>query len=318
MTATMRIDNRPARSRSRREALAADVHWFGASLPLAFFGQLLFDQVAYREIAASVDRTGRFAENFTDRSVRSFAFGALMLHTDAQDAQRFRELVKTLHRDVHGVGKGEFADTRYSAFDPELWMWIAISTINSVYQAYIRVCGRPLDAADREIVYQTLRSEMTFLELPSRQGKLPATLDDMLAEYDRVAATKLADNSFLQYARRTIWRLPFPTLVVPVALPAPLQPAWRLLAALAARPVVICSTAAAHPRMRELLGQPWGPRHRAEYLVYRTALRTAWRRLPRRLMLEPLAYNRYEYERLRDSYQSLLLESFAPQDQSAT
>jgi hypothetical protein len=50
----------------------------------------------------------------------------------------------------------------------------------------------------------------------------------------------------------------------------------------------------------------------------RTALRTAWRRLPRRLMLEPLAYNRYEYERLRDSYQSLLLESFAPQDQPAT
>ncbi|UGT43598.1 DUF2236 domain-containing protein [Nocardia yamanashiensis] len=292
-------------------SLADDVRWFTGSPLAAVFGRLALDQVAYREIAAAVDRTGRFADNFTDRGLRSAAFTVLMSFTDPVDAQAFREELKRLHRDVRGTGVGEFAGTRYSALTPELWTWVAVSGLNAVHQAYIHLCGRTLTPADEELVYQTLRAELGYLELPGARGKLPETLADMRAYYDRVATTQLADNEFLQFARHSFESLPLPTLFVPPAARPALTPLWRLATAVAARPVTICSSGAAHPRMRQLLGVHWNPLHQLEFTLYTTTLSAAWRYLPRRLTLEPLAYNRYRYERLRDLYRNLLLTSFA-------
>ncbi|WP_067822393.1 oxygenase MpaB family protein [Nocardia inohanensis] len=292
-------------------SLADDVRWFTGSPLAAVFGRLALDQVAYREIAAAVDRTGRFAENFTDRGLRSVAFTALMGFADPVDAQAFREDLKRLHRDVRGTGTGEFADTRYSALTPEMWTWVAVSGLNAIHQAYVNLCGRTLTADEQEIVYQTLRTELGYLELPGSRGKLPETLTEMRAYYDRVATTHLADNEFLQFARRSFETLPLPALFVPRAARPALTPLWRAATKLAARPVTVCSSGAAHPRMQQLLHVHWTPRHQFEYTLYTTLLGTAWRYLPRRLTLEPLAYNRYRYERLRDLYRSILLDSFA-------
>jgi hypothetical protein len=74
---------------------------------------------------------------------------------------------------------------------------------------------------------------------------------------------------------------------------------------------MICSDANHHPKMRELLGVRWILARRIEYAVYLTALQVAWRRLPRRLTLKPLAYNRFRYEKIRRAYLDAQLESFA-------
>lgn len=187
---------------------------------------------------------------------------------------------------------------------------MAVSGLNLLYQAYLRVCGRRLSTDEKEVVYQTLRRELQFLELPSKQGKLPATLDEMLDYYDTVAAKHLADNEFLQFASRSFVAPPVPGLL-PRQLRPVLRLVWPVLTSLAARPVVVCSAAVAHPTMRRLLGVRWGAREQAEFAVYVAALQLGWRWLPRRLTLEPLAYNRYQYERLRDRYRSVLLDSFA-------
>lgn len=66
-----------------------------------------------------------------------------------------------------------------------------------------------------------------------------------------------------------------------------------------------------HPAMRELLGRDWTARKRTEFRVYRALIRIARRMLPKRLVLEPLAYNRYCYEKLRGAHTRFELESFA-------
>ncbi|MEV6772076.1 oxygenase MpaB family protein [Nocardia sp. NPDC051030] len=293
------------------EALAEDVRWFTGSLIAGLFGRLAFDQVAYREIAASVDRTGRFARNFTDRGVRSFAHVELMTFGDRADIQEEIESLKQKHRAVRGTGKDGFADTRYSALSPDTWKWVAVSGINAIYQAYVHTAGRTLDPDEHEIVYQTIRVAIEPLELPGQATKLPATLIEMNEYYDGVARTKLADNEFLRFADRHFGELPLPALIVPAALRPLLQPIWQLVLPFATRPPLICAAGAAHPRMRELLGPPQRPWHRYEFALYTGLAGLAWRHLPRRLTLSPMAYNRFRYEKLRDLYRSIQLESFA-------
>jgi uncharacterized protein (DUF2236 family) len=291
--------------------LAADVRWWlGSPLSLGLFGRLALDQVAYRPIAAAVDWSGRFQENFTDRGIRSLAFGMLMLFGDEADRRSDTEELKRLHAGVRGTGNGEFADTRFSALDPELWNWIAVSSLNLFYRGYLAVCGEDLDAGQREVVYQTVRWMTSYLELPSARAKLPETLADMTAYYDRVAEKHLADNAFLQYADDS-----FDTLPVPALLPKQLRvlalPLWSLVTPIALRVPKVLGQRHAHPKMRELLDIRSTRLTRLEYALYLKASQLAWRYLPRAVVLDPLAYNRYRYERLRSAYHGVQLDSFA-------
>lgn len=291
--------------------LAADVRWWlGSPLSLGLFGRLALDQVAYRPIAAAVDWSGRFQENFTDRGIRSLAYGMLMLFGDEADRRSDTEELKRLHGGVRGTGKGEFSDTRFSALDPELWNWIAVSSLNLFYRGYVAVRGAELDAEQREVVYQTVRWMTSYLELPSARAKLPETLADMEAYYDRVAEKHLADNAFLQYADDSFDSLPIPALV-PKQMQVLLSPLWSVLTPIALRIPKVLGQRHAHPKMRQLLDIRSTPVTRLEYALYLKASQLAWRYLPRAVVLDPLAYNRYRYERLRSAYHGVQLDSFA-------
>jgi len=291
--------------------LAADVRWWlGSPLSLGLFGRLALDQVAYRPIAAAVDWSGRFQQNFTDRGIRSLAYGMLMLFGDEADRRSDTEELKRLHGGVRGTGKGEFSDTRFSALDPELWNWIAVSSLNLFYRGYVAVRGAELDAEQREVVYQTVRWMTSYLELPSARAKLPETLADMEAYYDRVAEKHLADNAFLQYADDSFDSLPIPALV-PKQMQVLLSPLWSALTPIALRIPKVLGQRHAHPKMRELLDIRSTPVTRLEYALYLKASQLAWRYLPRAVVLDPLAYNRYRYERLRSAYHGVQLDSFA-------
>lgn len=229
---------------------------------------------------------------------------------DEADRRGDTEELKRLHAGVRGTGNGEFADTRFSALDPELWNWIAVSSLNLFYRGYIAVRGEDLDAEQREAVYRTLRWMMSYLELPSARAKLPETLADMEAYYDRVAEQHLADNAFLQYADES-----FDTLPVPASLPKQLRvlllPLWNVVTPMALRVPKVLGRRHAHPKMRELLDIRSTPVTRLEYALYLKASQLAWRYLPRAVVLDPLAYNRYRYERLRSTYHGVQLDSFA-------
>ena len=116
------------RDEVRPEVLAEFRKHTGSALG-GFFGAAAFDEVALVPVAAAVDKTGRFAANFADRGVRSGFSSFLAIWGDPADRAAEGERLKQMHREVRGRGKGTFADVRYSALDPKLWNWIAVSVI---------------------------------------------------------------------------------------------------------------------------------------------------------------------------------------------
>ena len=292
--------------------VAADVRWWmGTPVAFGLYGRLALDQVAYREVAAAVDASGRFAENFTNRGIRSYLWGPLLLFGDAEDRRATADRLKTMHGEVRGKGRGHFEGERYSALNPALWKWVGVSSSLIFYSGYVTTYGKKLTAEQREVAYRTVLA-LSDYDLASDAARAPQTLAEVEAYYNEVAATKLADNEFLQWANRRFDRLPVPTLIGPRWLHVLITPAWRLLTPAMARPARICAEAGAHPKMRELLGVRWTRRRQLEFSVYAALIRTARRVLPKWLLLEPLAYNRFNYERLRRVYAKPQLRSFAP------
>lgn len=293
-------------------ALAADVRWWmGTPAAFALFGRLALDQVAYREVAAAVDASGRFAENFTDRGIRSGLWGPLLLFGDDRDRQAMATRLKDLHGQVRGRGKGAFEGERYSALNPDLWRWVGTTSMLIFHTGYVTTYGARLSEEEKDVVYATVL-HLTDFDLPSERAQVPATRAEAEAYYDEVADTVLADNEFLQWAHRAFDDLPVPTLVGPRWLHRLATPFWRVLTPLLGRPAKICAEKAAHPRMRELLGVRWTRRREREFQLYAGLLRAARRLLPKWLLLDPLAYNRLNYERIRAFYTKTQLTSFAP------
>nr|WP_179670407.1 oxygenase MpaB family protein [Nocardioides thalensis] len=282
----------------------------GTPLSFGLFGRLALDQVAYREVAAAVDASGRFAENFTNRGIRSYLWGPLMLFGDDADRRATAERLKTLHGQVRGKGRGDFAGERYSALNPALWKWVGTSSLLVFYSGYVATYPG-LSATERDVVFRTMLW-MSDFELASDASGVPPTLAEVEAYYEEVATTELEDNPFLQWANESFDSLPVPTLLGPRWLHLLITPVWRLITPALSRPARICGEAAAHPRMRELLGVRWTAARQREFRFYTAVLRAARRRLPKWALLDPVAYNRYRYEKLRGIYGSASLDSFAP------
>ncbi|QSR28679.1 hypothetical protein CFH99_23940 [Nocardioides aromaticivorans] len=283
----------------------------GTPAAFALYGRLALDQVAYREVAAAVDASGRFAENFTDRGIRSGLWGPLLLFGDDADRRATADRLKDLHGQVRGRGRGAFEGERYSALNPDLWRWVGTTSMLIFHTGYVTTYGARLSEEEKDVVYATVLY-LTDFDLPSERAQVPATRAEAEAYYDEVADTVLADNEFLRWANHAFDVLPVPTLVGPRWLHRLATPAWRVLTPVLGRPAKVCAEKAAHPRMRELLGVRWTWRREREFRLYAGLLRTARRVLPKWLLLDPLAYNRLNYERIRAFYTATQLTSFAP------
>jgi uncharacterized protein (DUF2236 family) len=277
-----------------------------------FFGASAFDEVALVPVAAAVDKTGRFDENFTDRGLRGGFSTLLAFWGDAQDRTAEADRLKLLHRDVHGHGVGDFADIRYSALSPALWNWIAVSGLMLVLNTFGPCTGYTLTSAEREAAYQQLLELFRVLELPGKSAGFPKTYADAEQYYDVMVLTGLEANPFLSRMTAGLTRLPLPTLLLPAPLRLLLSPPWLVLRPVAGRVVKVCSFAILHPGIREMTGFHWRRRHEREFQLYSRALQLAWHTLPDRLLLVPLARNRLEYEKLVRLHRSVGLDSFAP------
>jgi uncharacterized protein (DUF2236 family) len=276
------------------------------------FGGAAFDEVALAPVAAAVDRTGRFADNFADRGVRSGAATMLVFFGDADDRAAEAERLKRLHRDVKGSGRGDFADVRYSALAPELWKWIGVSGLLVPIRSFTPATGIAMTSMERETAYRMLVEAFSTLELPAKAGTLPQTYAEATAYYEDMVANKLGANGFLDQAVATLGKFPLPTLGISGPVRAAVTPAWLLARPAIGRFVKVCSFGIMHPKVREMTGFRWSRRHDLEFFAYTAALQLAWRLLPDRVVLVPLAHNRLQYEKIVVAYRSVGLESFAP------
>ncbi|WP_280424739.1 oxygenase MpaB family protein [Nocardia carnea] len=279
------------------------------------FAGAAFDQVALVPVAASVDRTGRFADNFADRGVRSGASAMIALWGDSDDRRAEADWLKLRHRDVRGTGAGDFGEVKYSALSPFTWKWIAVSGIFVVLNTFTYCTGTELRPEEEEAAYRMLREAFAELELPSAAGKLPADLGEAREYYDTMATEELRANPFLVEKFAGLTELPLPTLGMPSPVRRALTPIWLVVRPVAGHVIQVCSSKAMHPRVQELTGFELKPRHDQEFALYVRLLRWAWQNLPDRLLLQPLAYNRLQYEKLIRTLRSFGLESFAvPED----
>lgn len=276
------------------------------------FGGAAFDEVALAPVAAAVDRTGRFAGNFADRGVRSGAATMLVFFGDAEDRAAEAERLKRLHRDVKGSGKGDFVDVRYSALAPELWKWIGVSGLLVPIRSFTPATGIAMTSMERETAYRMLVEAFSALELPARAGTLPQTYAEAISYYEDMVANKLGANAFLDQAVATLDKFPLPTLGISGPVRAAVTPAWLLARPAIGRFVKVCSFGIMHPKVRDMTGFRWSRRHDLEFFAYTAALQLAWRVLPERVVLVPLAHNRLEYEKIVAAYRSVGLDSFAP------
>lgn len=294
-----------------RPNVMAQFRRHSGSVLAGLFGAAAFDEVALVPVAAAVDKTGRFERNFTDRAIRSGFSALLAIWGDAEDRAAEGARLKRMHRDVHGQGKGDFADVRYSALNPRLWNWIAVSGMFVTLNSFTPVTGVEWNEPEREAAYQQLVEAFRAIELPGKSGKFPATYAEAAEYYDEMARTDLAANPFLDRVTAGLGRLPLPS-----ALPAPVRaaaaPLWPVISAGAGRVMKICSFGIMHPGVRELTGFAWQPRHDVEFNFYTQLVQLAWRVLPDRVVLVPLAYNRLQYEKLVKLHRSVALDSFAP------
>ncbi|MBF6353768.1 DUF2236 domain-containing protein [Nocardia higoensis] len=282
-----------------------------ASVLAGVFAGSAFDQVALVPVAAAVDRSGRFAANFADRGVRSGASGILALWADPVDRVAEAEWLKERHRDVHGHGKGAYADVRYSALNPKAWVWIGVSGMFVPLNTFTFCTGIELRPEEREAAYQMMRETFAHLELSSQAGKLPPDLASATEYYDHMVEHELATNPFLVEKYAALTRLPLPTLGIPRAARAVLLPLWLLIRPLVGHVIQVCSAQAMHPGVRSMVGFEPTRRHDLEFAVYVRVLQTAWKILPDRLLLAPLAYNRLQYEKLVRSHRRVALDTFA-------
>ncbi|MCA4724083.1 oxygenase MpaB family protein [Mycolicibacterium fortuitum] len=276
------------------------------------FGAAAFDEVALVPVAAAVDRSGRFERNFLDRGVRSGFSAFLAIWGDAEDRETEGQRLQTMHRDVRGHGKGDFAEVRYSALNPQLWNWIAISGMFVVLHSFTPATGITMNTAEQEAAYAQLLKAFGAIELPGASAKLPQTYAEATRYYDEMVEKQLQSNEFLARVTAGLTRLPLPTLLLPGPVRLALTPSWLAVRPIAGRVIKVCSFGIMHPGVRELTGFRWQSRHDREFAVYTRLLQLAWRTLPDRLLLVPLAYNRLQYEKLVRLHRSVALDSFAP------
>lgn len=282
-----------------------------ASALSAVFAGAAFDQVALVPVAAAVDRTGRFADNFANRGVRSGFSSILAIWGHPDDRAAEADWLKTRHRDVHGRGTGDYSEIRYSALNPDAWVWVGLSGVYLALRTFTYCTGTVLRPAEQEAAYQLLRESFSDLELRAESGKLPATLAEATAYYDRMVDTELQTNPFLVEQFAALTRLPLPTIGISAPARAALSPIWLLIRPIVGHVIQVCSSKAMVPEMQALTGFRLRPRHDVEFAVYTTVLQAAWRLLPDRLLLAPLAYNRLQYEKLVHVHRKYALDTFS-------
>jgi uncharacterized protein (DUF2236 family) len=273
------------------------------SVFLGMFAAALFDQAMLPEVSAALEDTGRIRNAPLARGLRTAASDQITFLGGEADRYAEMERLKTLHRDVKGVG----ADgVRYSAMTPVSWNWILISTFFMHRNALVAITGQRLTLADDQAIWDRFRQLVDGLQLSGR-SRLIEDYAELCAYYDHMVAEKLEVTSTLECAVRGL-QLP----ARPDFVPAPVAPLWRLISPMVGHILVVLGFGIMHADVRALMPMTWTRRHDVEFAALATGIRLAYRWLPARITDTPLARNRREYQRLMKKYRGIGLTSFAP------
>lgn len=225
-------------------------------------GRAILLQLAYPAVGHGVAAHSDFADRSIDRLRNTLRFVyAVAFGTPAQLAY----VTRVVNR-AHGPVKAEATESNptYSAFDPQLQLWVAATLYDTAVLVHERIFG-PLDDASADLLYAEYAKVGTALQMPAA-----------LWPPDRAAFRRYFDDTLAAVRVDEVTRGVAEALLHPTRK----APAWLRLAMPTARLV----TAGLLPEsLRTDFGLPWGPARERRFERLMTVTSTVYPLLPRAL-----------------------------------
>jgi uncharacterized protein (DUF2236 family) len=219
-------------------------------------GSTVMYQLAMKGVGLGVAEHSTTLQRPVDRLRTTLTYVFVMTLGTEEEKKAVARMVNKMHAGVRSPG-------RYSAFDPELQLWVAATLARNGEWLFEKVFG-PMDEATKERVYRESWVFGTALQVT------PDMWPQTRAEFDvywEESLTRLeADPSVQEYARQLLDTRSAPPLMR-VALP---------LQSLMTRGNL-------DPRTREILALPWSRRDQRRYDAFWKAFVPAYRLVPRSL-----------------------------------
>lgn len=192
-----------------------------------------------------------------DRLRTTLLYVYMIVHGTEDERRQIVRMVNKAHASVRAEG-------RYSAYDPELQLWVAATLAHNGLTIHERVNGR-LDEASRERVYQEAHILGTALQL--KQDQWPATLADFEVYWE---------NKIQELGAHP----PEPSVQVYIQQLLSAEAHPRLLRRFGTLQDLM-SRGNLDPRIRKVLGLTWTPSDQRRYERFWRIYPPVYRRTPR-------------------------------------
>ena len=225
----------------------------GEQMVLLGAGSTVMYQLAMKGVGLGVAEHSTTLRRPVDRLRTTLTYIYVMTWGTEAEKKTVARMVSKMHRPVRSPG-------RYSAFDPDLQLWVAATLAKNGEWLYEKVFG-PMDAATKERCYRESWIYGTALQV--RPEMWPPTRADF-ERYWEESLTRLEPNPIVQeYVRQ---------LLTPRGLLGVFIPLQSLM-----------TRGNLDPHTRELLDLPWSARDQRRYELFWKLFVPVYRLVPRPL-----------------------------------
>lgn len=229
-------------------------------------------QVAHPRIAQGVADHSDFRGNALGRLRRTLTAVNRITFGTRRDAEAMRARLAAIHGEVQGeVSPGIAGPRHYSAFEPDLMLWVLSTLIDASIKGYEFVWG-PLAPDRRERFYREFRQFGTYFGLPADEG--PADYAGFVDYFEGMLHDEVLGSH------------PLCAEIAATVVHPPSPARDRLLGWL----MDFLAIETVPPHIRGRLGLRSTPSTRLRMEILRGVAPTAFRVLPRRLTYYPESY----------------------------
>lgn len=198
------------------------------ALTLAGGGRALLLQIAHPAVGRGVVEHSDFAERLMDRFDGTMLFLSATMFGTPEEVAAMRRVVNQAHVPVRGdAAPGRPA---YSAYDPELQLWVASTLYQTMMELHRRVFG-DLTTEQADEAYREFSRALSTLQLT--KDRWPATRSDFDDYWERMIAGLRVESEVLAVSQQILhprhapwwlrWLLPLVRLVTAGLLPERLR-----------------------------------------------------------------------------------------------
>ncbi|GGO93937.1 hypothetical protein GCM10011584_33800 [Nocardioides phosphati] len=242
-------------SGSCASAALADI--IGEQALLLGAGSTVLYQLADRGTGLGVAEHSTTLMRPADRLRTTLLYVYMMIHGTDEERKQIVRMVNKAHAGVRSEG-------RYSAYDPELQLWVAATLAQNGMFIWERINGR-LDDASRERIYRDSQIFGNALQVKPEQW--PATMAEFEAYWERQL------DSFVAAGPEPSVQVYVQKLLAPEMRPAGLRGLGRVQD--------LMSRGNVDPRIREVLGLTWTPADQRRYDLFWKVFPSLYRLTPR-------------------------------------